>query len=317
MDFGDRMGATFKLYRSNFATFVTITAVIIVPLQLVSILVGGLLSRDLPVDPETGLVDVAAIDRATIVAYTAAFIVATIIAAIGSLLATGGITKAAVDSGVGRTADWQDSLGFAVKKLGPLIAGTILFGLGILGVVVTGTLATVVLMLLIDGFGALIGVIGAIAAAVFLGVSWSIWVPPVLVEGKGAAAALGRSTELVRGRRWPILGYLIVVYLLIGLIDAIAGGVVLGFTRAASSAGAFNLLQPVVNIALTVLTTPIAASAIVVLYVDQRVRAGSFDAFDLAADLAAADDNPFGSLPPDDRPPPEPPSDDPPPLDGI
>lgn len=300
LDFGERLGAAFKLYQANFVTFVTITAVIVVPLQLVSVLLGAWLSRDLPVDPETGLVDVEAIDGSTALAYAATFFVAIVITAIGSLLATGGVTKAAADDAVGRSRDWQDSLRYAMGRLGALIAGSLLFGLGVAGVVVGGILATVVLVALTGALGALIGSVATIAGAVFLAVSWSIWVPPVIVERTGAIAALSRSAELVSGRRWPIMGYLLVVGLLVGLINGIAGGVIGGFAGSAGEGAGF-LLETVVRIALSVVTAPIYAAALIVLYFDQRVRSEGVDP--IIADLTAADDDPFGSLPPGQTPP--------------
>lgn len=296
LDFGERIGAAFKLYQANFVTFITITAVIVVPLQLLSVLLGAWLSRDLPIDAETGLVDLEAVDTGTALRYAAAILAAVVITAIGSLLATGGVTKAAADDAIGRNRDWQDSLRYALGRLGSLIAGSFLFGLGIVGVVLTGILATVVLVTVIDALGALLGIVATIVGAAFLVVSWSIWVPPVIVERFGATAALARSAELVRGRRWPILGYLLVVGLLVGLINGVAGGVIAGLV----SGGAGLLVETVLNIALAIVTAPIYASAIIVLYFDQRVRNEGIEP--IIADLRAADDDPFGSLPPEPPP---------------
>ena len=69
LDFGDKIGATFKLYQSNFTTLITIVAVVVIPLQLLSALVGWLFASDLPIDPETGVVDVEALDTSLILGF--------------------------------------------------------------------------------------------------------------------------------------------------------------------------------------------------------------------------------------------------------
>lgn len=306
LDFGDRLGAAFKLYGSNFVTLVAIVAVIIIPLQLLSALVGNLLATDVPVT-ESGVIDVDALDAGVIVGIAATAIALAIITAIGALLATAGAMKAIADDALGRKPHWQDSLGYAFSKIGALIAGTVLYALGLIAVALLGVVAIVILGAVIGAAGVVVGGIALIAALIALVVSWSIWVPVVIVEDKGGFEALGRSNQLIDGRRWPVLGYLITMAIIVGLINAVLGGILLGiFDDPASPA------QTVVNIALAVLTTPITAAAIVVLYFDQRVRSEAFDARDLAAQMGSTDGDPFGSLPPDDLPPedlpPEPPT---------
>ena len=310
LDFGDRLGAAFKLYGANWKTLITIVAIVIIPLQLLAALVGWLLARDFAVDPETGFVDIDAIDGGDIVGFAVLVIVLGIITAIGTLLATAGVMKAVADDALGGEPNWQDSLRFAWSKIGSLIGGSILYGLALAGVLILAVVVFIALIALLDAFGVLLGVILLIAAlvlVVILGVSWSVWVPAVIVEGKTAGEALGRSNDLIKGRRGPALGYLFVMGILVALINGVAGGALVAiFTDA--------LAQSVINIALTVLTTPITASAIVVLYFDQRVRNEGFTVDDLAAQIGAATDGgAFGSLPPTEPLTRQTPPEDPPP----
>ena len=300
LDFGDKIGATFKLYQSNLTTLITIVAVVVIPLQLLSALVGWLFASDLPIDPETGVVDVEALDTSLIVGFIGTAMILAIITVIATLVATAGVMKAIADDALRETPDWQDSLRFAWSKIGPLLIGSILYGFGLVGVFIVGAIVMIALVVVLDAFGAFVGVLVFIAAAVFavvLAISWSIWVPAVLVEHKSGAEALGRSNDLIKGRRWPTLGYLIVIYIIVGLINGIAGGALVGLFGD-------PLARTVINIALMVLTTPIAATAIVVLYFDSRVRRGHFDAEQLAVELGGPDPNrdfgQFGELPPED-----------------
>lgn len=303
LDFGDRIGAAFKLYGANLVTLITIVAIVMVPVQLLVVLLGWLFARDFPLDPETGFIDVDAIEASDVVGWVVLFIVLAIISFVGTLLATGGVMKAIADDALGNDPDWQDSLRFALSKLGPLALGSILYGLGLAGVAVLGVIVLIAVTAVFDALGAVIGAVGLFVAIVYLAVSWSIWVPAVLVEGKSATEALGRSLQLIKGRWWPTFGYLLVIYILVGLINGVAGGALLALVSE-------PIIESVINIVLTVLTTPITAAAVVVLYFDQRVRNEGFTVEDLAAHLDAAGDDPFGSLPPA-----APPTGDMPPMD--
>jgi len=304
LDFGDKIGATFKVYQSNFTILITIVAIVVIPLQILAALVGWLFANDLPIDPDTGLIDAEAIEASMIVGFLGTAILLAIITAIGTLLATAGVMKAIADHALGAAPDWQDSLRFAWSKIGPLVVGSIFYGLGLAGVMVAAVIALIVLVAMLDAFGAFVGVIVLIGAVVFvvvLAVSWSVWVPAVLLENKSGAKALGRSNDLTKGRRWPTLGFLVVIYIIVGLINASVGGML---SRLFSD----PLAQTVINIALTVFTTPIAAAAIVVLYFDHRVRSEPFDIEHLANELGGdpgRDFGQFGTLPPDEPPPPQ------------
>lgn len=324
LDFGDRIGAAFKLYGANFATLMIIVAIIVIPLGIIGAVVSELFSPDFTVD-EQGFVDLEAIEADEVIGFAAVLVIVAIITALGTLLATGGVMKAVADDVLGEPSDWQDSLRYAWSKIGPLIIGSILLGLGIAGIAIAGLILTFVLVALFDAIGALIGVVALIGGVVFLWVSWSIWVPAVIVEDLGPTDALRRSFELVKGRRWPVFGYLLVMAILVGLIAAVLGGVFGGILGVLNDPGI--AANTVANIIVQIITTPISAAAVVVLYFDQRVRNEAFDIDDLAAQMGSdGGDDVFGSLPPQDPPttrmPPEDdpglgmPPDDEPPEDG-
>jgi hypothetical protein len=115
---------------------------------------------------------------------------------------------------------------------------------------------------------------------VILWVTWSMWVPAVIVEDLSGTKALGRSDKLASGRRWPVFGFLIVVYLIVSIINVIAGTVLFGFISPGSAA------ETVIGIAVAVLIAPFVAAATVVLYFDQRVRAEAFDVELLASQIS-------------------------------
>ena len=312
LGFGDRIGAAFKLYGANFATLMLIVAVIVIPLGLIGALVTEAFSPDFSVD-ENGIIDIDAIEADQVIGFVAVIFFVAIISALGTLLATGGVMKAVADDIIGEPGDWQDSLRYAWSKIGPLIIGSILYGLGLLGAIIGGLVVVGVLVALFDAIGGLIGGIALAVGIVFLVVSWSIWVPTVIVEDLRATDALRRSFHLVKGRRWPVFGYFLTMYILVILIAAVLGGVFGGILGVLDDPGV--VANSVANIAVQVITTPISAAAVVVLYFDQRVRNEAFDVQDLAAHMRSGGDDAFGSLPPQDPPTPRTPPEDEPGLD--
>ncbi len=278
---GEKLYAAFSLYRRNFGTLIAIVAVIVIPIQILAVIVGTVFSsEELPVDPETGLTDLTAIDASFIAGFVATALLLALISFIGTLLATAGVMKAIADDYLGEPPNWQDSLRFAFSKIGPLVAGMLLFALGVIGVFIAGTIGTVILAL-IAGPLALIGIIALFVFAVILVISWSIWVPAVVVENMSGAKALTRSNQLVKRRRWPVLGFLLVVYLIVGLVSFAAGAVLILLIPSESTAA-----ESIVHTVLAILTTPFIAGAIVVLYFDQRVRVEAFDVDLLASQIS-------------------------------
>jgi hypothetical protein len=60
-----------------------------------------------------------------------------------------------------------------------------------------------------------LAVIALVVPAFFLYVMWWVYVPAIVVEGLGVAAAFRRSRELTAGRRWRILGLSLVTLLIL------------------------------------------------------------------------------------------------------
>jgi hypothetical protein len=67
-----------------------------------------------------------------------------------------------------------------------------------------------------------IGLILLIVPGLFLLTIWSMLIPVIVLEGRSAGEAFGRSQEVVRGNGWNVFGLVIVTFLLV----AIASGVI-------------------------------------------------------------------------------------------
>jgi hypothetical protein len=74
-----------------------------------------------------------------------------------------------------------------------------------------------------------VGVVAGIAAAVFLFfilVTWFALVPVLVVEEVGFGGAFGRAAALSKGRRWGLLGLLLVYFLIIFAISIVIFGII-------------------------------------------------------------------------------------------
>jgi hypothetical protein len=128
------------------------------------------------------------------------------------------LVKAVDDIRDGR-ADLSLSETFATARphIGSVTLAAILFGLAFL----IGLLALVLLAAILGAVGAVIGIVGIIAWFFLLLVWWSVITPAIVLENKGVADGLTRSRQLVEGFGWPVLGTLLLVFLLLAGITVL------------------------------------------------------------------------------------------------
>ena len=68
---------------------------------------------------------------------------------------------------------------------------------------------------IIQTFGVMIGLVLLVIPGIILAIMWSVALPALVEERRGVFASLGRSSELTKGSRWAILGFLIVAIICI------------------------------------------------------------------------------------------------------
>ena len=113
---------------------------------------------------------------------------------------------------------------------------------------------------------------------IWLAVAWSVSFPALLSENLGPVAALGRSFKLVQGRWWPAFGALLVMYLLVMVISGILGAL-FGATliAAAGNEGSRGSSSRSSTRSPPLITLPLMAAVLTVVYFDLRVRKEGFD----------------------------------------
>lgn len=142
----------------------------------------------------------------------------------------------------------------------------------------TRRLPAVVGLGIVTGVATTIGIVLCVAPGVWLQVSWCVAMPVLLLEATSIREAMKRSFALTRPRWWGSAG---VFYLgaaltaVVTLALSVPFGAVLG--GVGDSVTATLVADSAANTLASLLTTPFVAAALVILYVDLRIRGEGFD----------------------------------------
>jgi hypothetical protein len=74
---------------------------------------------------------------------------------------------------------------------------------------------------ILAGIGIFIGLILLIVPGLYLLTIWSMLIPVIVIEGRSAGEAFGRSQDVVRGHGWSVFGLVIVTFLLVAIAAAL------------------------------------------------------------------------------------------------
>jgi hypothetical protein len=276
---GEILDHAIQVYRKNFRAFVTMTAVVVVPLQIVSVLIT------LSARPTRQTTTFTTFDGSTVtnrlttshdaaVQVGAALLVLCLGLAAGRL-AVGACTRGVADAYLGGApANARDSLTVALHRFGSLL-----------------------LLELLTFPAIAVGLVFCIAPGVWLWVSWLVATPVLLVEGVKPTRALGRSFELIKPRWWPAfgLGLVAVIFQFTVNMSLRLLLIALLLRNQGSSSTAYIVASGVISATSALFTTPVIAAAFVILYFDLRVRA---EGLDLQMVLARLDSPVTPSTPP-------------------
>jgi hypothetical protein len=264
MTFGDIIDGAFKLLKANVRTIVLVSAVFLVPINLVA----GFFQRDLL--GGYGLLqlvnDPSLVDQAANTGPSNALLLSTLIAAFASFLITpfigGAVSRVVASSYLGEELE-----------PGPVMRATARRFLALLG--------AFFFTLLLKLVGILFCLVGALVPMAF----FLVTTPAVMVEELGPIQAMARSVTLVRTRFWPVMGIGVLSGLLASVLESILSwpfGVVvsvIGFRWGWIVAAIGEILPALV-------TMPLVAIVATLVYFDLRIRNEGFDLQIVAAELA-------------------------------
>jgi hypothetical protein len=290
MSVGQIIDQTFKLYKMNFVRFITIVAVIYIPIGLITTVGQSLLVN---IAPQPGTVTIHSSQNPTSLGTPAAIyaknshgqpgqvdpgkmivggiltLVGAVLSLIGYFLCAGALMKFVSETYLGNNPTVGQVYSFVLPKIGTIVLAAFLTGL--------------VVML---GFFLLI----------VPGVIFSLWywltAQVVVMENLPATQAMSRSKALTSGN----LGKIFAVGLVVSLIAMVISGVISGAGGAISSLfmiqGNFllmNMVNGLFSSVAQIIALPLSTAAAVLVYYDLRIRKEGFDLEMLARSMAPAE----------------------------
>ena len=295
MGFGDLLDAIFSLYRVHFLPFLAIASG-----YFVSILI---------------VISIVFLDDSVGRGPKIAIWISTVSVIFGvSVFVVSGLVFASTEAYLSRNIRVGAVLRQAIHRFLPCFIGSLLFGLLAYLCMV---LANILFIALIESYMGTVGVgrsmffwnftvgLGAgiiiVCLAGFFLPYWSLFVSTVSLEGRSMRAGLRRSRELIRGRRWRVIGTVLAIFLLpfaIGFVLRAVFAFLLALTGL-DGVGSFletvrwmslwelptNLeelrlsyvLMYLINLGVDTFTIPIWVIGCTLLYFDQRIRKEGFD----------------------------------------
>ncbi|MFP3914580.1 MAG: hypothetical protein ACLFWM_06870 [Actinomycetota bacterium] len=275
---GEMVDGAIRLYRTHFLTLIKISAAVLGPiglLELIAVVAVGPVdfASMLVVDPEATPVEVF---EPLIPIYLVLGLTG-VLSFLGSVLVQGASITALAQSYQGQEPVWTSSLRNGARRFLPLVVATFLLSVS-------------------SG----IGLIFCLIPGIFLFTMWTVTPAALVTERLGPLAALRRSWQLVRGRFWPVLGAVVLAYLLYIVVSQIIGTVTGAVTIfGAMNGDQFSFLPSVLGSALvSIVSAPFLAAMVTIIYFDLRVRKEGYDLELMARDLEALEGEAAAPPPP-------------------
>ncbi|CAL9463190.1 glycerophosphoryl diester phosphodiesterase membrane domain-containing protein [Streptomyces sp. enrichment culture] len=296
---GEILDGAVSTMRTYWRTVLGISLTVAVLTEIVSILLQGFVLDDTTGTDNLGDPD-ASLEEATRALGEALLGTAllSLVTLIGTVAVTALLTAVTSRAVLGRPVTakeaWRDARPQVFKLLGlllllPLIAAGI-FAVGLLPGVLVRVAGSP------DAGAALVflGLAGAGVVVIWLMIRFSLASPALMLEKQGIKKAMSRSAKLVRGSWWRVFGIQLLALIIasvvamviaipFALIAMLVSGDGLGafLTGDAEIGWTYLIVSGIGAVIGSMITFPITAGVIVLLYIDQRIRREALD-LDLA-----------------------------------
>ena len=136
------------------------------------------------------------------------------------------------------------------------------------------------------GLALVLGFLLLIVPGILMSIAWIVAAPAVVVEKVGVTASFGRSADLTRNHRWPILG-VCVVYMIVYFALTWGATLMFGGLAAATAPTEFTasgaLLNMLVTPLLAAISSLVGTTGVAAIYFELRAIKEGVGAKDLAA----------------------------------
>lgn len=293
---GEILDGAVSTLRTHWRTVLGVTLAVAVLTEIATVLVRRFLldnsSSAAVNDPDATLDELTAASGESLFNNSMIFVLTLIgIVTATALLATV-TSRAVLGTPVTAVEAWHD-----FRPRIPRLAGLLLLLLLITVLVVTvGAAPGLVMASETGGEGAMaltvLGILGAGIVILWLMVRYSLAVPALMLEKQGVLKALRRSTKLVRGSWWRVLGIQTLALIIANLVAliivipftliaaAFAGDSLTGFVDSpgGNTSWTFLIITGIGAVVISaVIIYPITAGVTVLLYIDQRIRREALD----------------------------------------
>ncbi|MET8979260.1 glycerophosphoryl diester phosphodiesterase membrane domain-containing protein [Streptomyces sp. NPDC004539] len=294
---GEILDGAVSTMRTHWRTVLGISLAIAVVVEVITVLVQGFLlngaSTDALGDPNASLDEVSRAVGDSMTASTIVYAISILGTIIATALLTTVTSRAILGKGVTPREAWRDAL----PQLPRLFGLIFLLMLIVVVTLTVGALPGIAVGVAggntAAGLGlGLLGVFGAGAVAIWLGIRFSLAPPALMLEKQGIKKALSRSVKLVRGAWWRVFGIQLLGSIIAAILSMIVlipfaligtvfgdGGTNGSFLTDPSAAYSWTYLT-ITGVGAVIgytLTFPITAGVSVLLYVDQRIRREALD----------------------------------------
>ncbi|MEV0787044.1 hypothetical protein AB0I52_29600 [Streptomyces sp. NPDC050423] len=192
---------------------------------------------------------------------------------------------------IGRPVTLSDAWAEARPRLLPLLGLTLLLAVMASGIMAVGFLPGFLLGGTAGVGLAFLGLLAACVVLVWLWVRFCLASPALMLERQSIIVSMRRSAKLIRGAWWRTFGILALTWLLtlivtlvigipFGVIAMVAdgGGLDALVTEGANSFGwSFLIVSGIGDVVIAMITYPLFAGVMALLYVDQRIRREALD----------------------------------------
>ncbi|MFE3030023.1 glycerophosphoryl diester phosphodiesterase membrane domain-containing protein [Streptomyces canus] len=292
---GEILDGAVSTMRTYWRTVLGISLTVAVVTEVLVILLQGFVLNDSAGtealnDPSASADELTRALGETMLGTTVVFLISLIGTVAATALLTAVTSRAVLGRPVTTGEAWRDARP-QVPRLFGLIFLLLLITFGVLAV---GALPGVLVAAAGSTGGgialAILGIFAAGVVALWLMIRFSLASPALMLEKQSIVKSMSRSTKLVRGSWWRVLG----IQLLAGLIaNIVAAIVVLPFTFLAAALSGegvggfvngtgdlgwtFLIISGIGSVIGSTITFPITAGVTVLLYIDQRIRREALD----------------------------------------
>jgi len=291
---GELLDQAIRLYRRNFLTFVGIIAIVYVPVMILQTASSALMTSSF-LDFSPSSPDEIFTNSGYWIGMLSTFVLLFVQFILVQGIATGALARAVGDNYLGKKTGILEAYR-GIGKSWLSLLGALLF-LGLLILIAVFWWIVIPCVGWFTGLGMMVFLTSAISPLI---------APVVVLEGKSAIFAVRRAWSLARRRFWPLLGYILVLYLFSMIVvngpTAIANFILTGTLDSFSDPTTYlvisTIIQALVGLVATLIYYPLQMTAFTLIYFDLRVRTEGFDIAMQTMELADNDGEQLMPVPP-------------------